>query len=267
MSNFIVIENYLTESQCEDLIKEAGELDKEKFVIIQKKRLFLSNSSFFFFELIKQSKSWQKLNNLLNSDDFLNFCCKKLGLNTELFSRKVFFSKKVEKKYYKEFKLLGSKQLQSIKISSLTKYVALKFLRTLYRKFIYSNFFFWKKIPVELLYDYSKASNGYSNIIHRDTDNRIIVFLIYLNTTDGLGGELGIYRKINNTKIDLVDKIKPTPGKLVLFLNNEETLHGALELKNSSKERCFIYGSFTSLSKNNFIKFSDKQTTELQLYD
>jgi len=78
MSNFIVIENYLTESQCEDLIKEAGELDKEKFVIIQKKRLFLSNSSFFFFELIKQSKSLQKLNNLLNSDDFLNFCCKKL---------------------------------------------------------------------------------------------------------------------------------------------------------------------------------------------
>ena len=45
---------------------------------------------------------------------------------------------------------------------------------------------------MELLYDYSISPNGYFREIHRDSDARTIVFLIYLNdlSSEGTGGDL-----------------------------------------------------------------------------
>ena len=47
-----------------------------------------------------------------------------------------------------------------------------------------------------MLYDYSISPNGYKREIHRDSDARTFVFLLYLNnlSKSGEGGELEIYK-------------------------------------------------------------------------
>ena len=105
--------------------------------------------------------------------------------------------------------------------------------------------------------------------IHRDSDSRTIVFLLYLNklTEGASGGELCLHKyKQKNSKIpsqpqikdcELIERIPPMPGRLVVFLNTHESLHSVNVMKNHSGFRHFLYGSFTLLGKkNNLIKDS-----------
>ena len=43
-----------------------------------------------------------------------------------------------------------------------------------------------------MLWNYAKAGNGYSIEIHRDSDSRLIVFLLYLNELTEEEEDLGI---------------------------------------------------------------------------
>ena len=64
---------------------------------------------------------------------------------------------------------------------------------------------------IELLYDYSKSGNGYGREIHRDSDSRYIVILLYLNDLDdsAKGGSLNIFKlKIALQKPKLTTKIQ-----------------------------------------------------------
>ena len=102
------------------------------------------------------------------------------------------------------------------------------------------------KFPVELLYDYSTALNGYRREIHRDSDNRLIVFLLYLNpiSKEATGGSLDIYKlkdknktsfeaQPKNEDCELVEQIKPDYGKLVIFQNTDVSYHAVSEMKES----------------------------------
>ena len=53
------------------------------------------------------------------------------------------------------------------------------------------------KSSVELLYDYSVSGKSYNREIHRDSDSRLIVFLLYLNEFDEKekGGNLIFLKK------------------------------------------------------------------------
>jgi Rps23 Pro-64 3,4-dihydroxylase Tpa1-like proline 4-hydroxylase len=117
-----------------------------------------------------------------------------------------------------------------------------------------------------LLFDYSIASDGYYNDIHRDSDSRVIVFLLYLNTINSSGGSLSFYKKKGN-QFELVETIKPMPGRLVIFLNEDHSYHGVDIMKETSGSRNFLYGSFTSLNfENPFIK-EKKIRTEFNMYE
>ena len=81
---------------------------------------------------------------------------------------------------------------------------------------------------LELLYDYSKAQNGYSREVHRDSDSRTLVFLIYLNSlsADAKGGSLILHEYKDKTKIspqpdieecNLLKKIEPKEGENGFF--------------------------------------------------
>ena len=49
------------------------------------------------------------------------------------------------------------------------------------------------KRRLTLLYDYSVSNEGYEREIHRDSDSRVIVFLLYLSSIeDDIGGNLEI---------------------------------------------------------------------------
>ena len=157
----------------------------------------------------------------------------------------------------------------------------LRIYRDLFRKIKFSKLFYPNKSAVELLYDYSKAGNGYSREIHRDSDNRLIVFILYLNapskSDNHVGGDFDIYKLINGEKniaqpdrknCEKIENIKPEPGKLIVFLNESESFHGVEEMKNHSDYRYFIYGSFTLLNqKNPYIDNKSKLPTEFHLYD
>ena len=131
------------------------------------------------------------------------------------------------------------------------------------------------------MYDFSKAGNGYSREIHRDSDQRIVVFILYLNSAsekdNHQGGNFDIYKLIDGEKsiakpdiknCEKVKSIRPEQGKLIVFLNENNSFHGVSEMKNHSDFRYFIYGSFTLLSqKSPFITNKSKLDTEFHIYD
>ena len=134
---------------------------------------------------------------------------------------------------------------------------------------------------MELLYEFTKAGNGYSREIHRDTDNRIVVFLLYLNNAptniDHQGGNFDVYKLIEGNKnivkpdeksCKKIESIKPETGKLVVFLNENDSFHGVCEMKNHSDFRYFVYGSFSLLSqKNPYITNKTKLVTDFHIYE
>ena len=151
------------------------------------------------------------------------------------------------------------------KIGSIPPYKLLsisiiRLLDTYFRRLISLKNYLLRKKPLIPLFDYSFSSNGYGREIHRDSDNRLIVVLLYLNDLDQstLGGDLEIY-KIKKEKIeqniyppqpnkkdcDLEYIIKPKKGRLVMFVNQFNSYHGVSEMTDDKRGRHFIYGGFT----------------------
>ena len=65
-----------------------------------------------------------------------------------------------------------------------------------------------------------------------------------------------------------IKSIKPKPGQLIVFLNDNNSFHGVEKMKNHSQSRDFIYGGFTLLNKKNpYIDKNNKVATEFHLYD
>ena len=239
----------------------------------------MHSSSLAFSDLLKKSKEWEFLSKKLNSNEFLDFCKENLKIKENFTLSNFFF---IENPSNSEviYKKLSNEKIKSISSIKLIKYLLFRILRDFTRKIKYSKLFNLRKIPVELLYNYSIAGDGYFREIHRDSDNKVIVFLLYLSEmpNSAEGGSLDIYKlkdKKNNNlaqpKNEMCDKlasVKPKPGRLVIFKNTNDSFHAVNKLKNSNNERHFIYGGFTSLGqKNPFITNRSKLRTEFSIYD
>jgi hypothetical protein len=189
-----------------------------------------------------------------------------LNLKKKDFTVTNFFFNEKPNIFQKKYKHLNSKSISTIGNINLAFYIFYKFYRFFIRKIKYT---FSIKNYVELLYDFSKSPNGYKREIHRDSDSRTIVFLIYLNelNNSGSGGDLKLhhYKDLNvmvpsqpkESECDTIKTIPPKIGRLVTFLNSHDSLHSVSEMKDYDGYRYFLYGSFTLLGKkNNFIKNS-----------
>tara|TARA_B110000503_G_scaffold103314_1_gene154278 strand:- start:317 stop:1159 length:843 start_codon:yes stop_codon:yes gene_type:complete len=280
MIKYKVIPNYINQKECENLINDAENI-LNKFgnrQILSNKRELVQSSSLEFREILKKSKSWIDLHNKISSQDFLNECLKILNVNFSNLELTNFFSPKNKSQHYEDFKKLLTKKVSHISVASLVKILIYK----IYRSFIrILKFSFTSRYFVELLYDFSKAQNGYKREIHRDSDSRTLVFLLYLNnlSSNALGGELNLYEygkheakipsfpNIENCKV--IESIKPKEGTLVIFLNTSDSFHSVTEMSGHSDYRYFLYGSYTLLGKKNpFIKNNlDKLKTEFYLFD
>jgi len=267
--NYQVIKNFISEKECNQLINDAIQIKDEDFLNIQTKRLFLSSSSLEMQMLINKYISWKKLVNILDSQEFLEKCCDTLNIKFKL--KKVnFFNKNINTSsdgYYLEFKKNGNKRLKDLTLKALIKYSLIRFFRFILRNIKFSKIFYLNRIPCELLFDYSKADNGYYNDVHKDSDSRLIIFLLYLNSIDGEGGSLQFYKKDGQNNLSLVESIQPEPGKLVIFSNNDDSYHGVKNMSGSSKMRHFLYGSFTSLNEKNPLVKKKITKTEFHLYE
>jgi hypothetical protein len=135
------------------------------------------------------------------------------------------------------------------------------------------------KLPVELLFDVSRSGNGYANKVHRDSDARCIVFLIYFNEIDGTGGNLDVLRYKGEdsgnppaypleSDCEILESVSPAAGRLVIFENTPYAFHAVQEMVGSSKGRYFCYGGYTSLTGVNpeFTRAKHKSPTEFNLF-
>ena len=279
---YFIVDNFIDKDLCEKLIGAFN----ANYPSLKKKeihggRQFLSSTDLEFNELLKNSDDWKNLERKINSPKFLDFCLDKLELKDKKFSLVNFFKLKNLTNIEKIYKKFSTTQSKLISKKNLVIYILFRIYRDILRKIKFSKLFYPNKSAVELLFDYSKAGNGYKRKIHRDSDNRLVVFLIYLNspstTDENSGGDFDIYKLIDGVKSTAypekknckkIKSIKPESGKLIVFLNNDESFHGVEEMKNHSDYRHFIYGGFTLLNqKNPYIKNKSSVATEFHLYE
>ncbi len=278
---YFIVDNFIDDELCKGLISASSlQNDSKDKTEMHGGRDFLSSTTLQFNDLINKSKDWSILIEKLNSQEFLNFCLKKLDLKRE-FSLVNFFKSRNLNHSQKLYKKIGSTKSRLIPTKALLKYSLKRVFKDITRKIKHSKLFYPKKSAVELLFDYSKAGNGYSRSIHRDSDNRLVVFILYLNspsqTDNHTGGNFDIYNLINKDKnlthpdeknCSKIESIEPKSGKLIVFLNENESFHGVEKMTNHKEFRHFIYGGFTLLNqKNPYIVNQSKVTTEFHLYD
>ena len=278
---YFIIDNFIDESFCNQLIEASdAQNDNKDKTDMHGGRQFLSSTTLQFYELLNHSKDWKNLENKLNSQQFLDYCLNKLEIKKK-FSLVNFFKSRHLTEFQKLYKKLGSTRSRLIPTKSLVMYSFTRILKDVLRKIRFLKIFYPSKSAVELLFDYSKAGNGYSRSIHRDSDHRLVVFILYLNSPSKSdqhkGGNFDIYNLVNGNKsvthpdekdCKKIESIKPGSGKLVVFLNEDNSFHGVEKMTDHIEFRHFIYGGFTLLNeKNPYIINQSKINTEFHLYD
>ncbi|MDC3043610.1 2OG-Fe(II) oxygenase [Candidatus Pelagibacter sp.] len=280
--NYKIIKNFLNSKECENLIKEAQKKSSfENYQKIHNNRFFLTCSNAEFRNLCTKSVNWRELEKKLASEDFFEFCCKTLNLNKDKFEIFNYFKNTKKDDFQKKIERIGFNQLKNLNTSTIIKFTLFRSIRRFLRKIKFSKFFFPLKKPIELLYDYSVAGDGYTREIHRDSDSRLIVFLIYLNTLEAgtKGGNLEIFKlknkndwnnsaKPSRDECEIIDDVIPEAGKLVIFQNGDDSFHSVSKIEKAQNKRHFIYGGFTLLNgKNPYITNKSVLKTEFHLYE
>ncbi len=279
MIKYKVIENFINENECKELIEDAGkflEIKSEREIINNNRQMIIS-TSVTYNELLKNAKNWETLHDKINSHQFYEECLKTFNLDINQYELKNFFFKKELPDIEKKYKNLVNRKFSYLETGTLLK---LLLFRT-YKQILFKiKFLFKKKINLELLFDFSISQKGYKREIHRDSDSRVIVFLLYLNSfkNKGEGGDLNLHELVNNDKKNIpaqpkdencriVESLSPKAGNLVLFLNTAEAFHSVSEMMGEEK-RYFLYGSYTALNKKNpLIKNSaEKLKTDFFLF-
>ena len=204
MTKYKIIENFLNPSDCKNLIKDAEDTFDNigNRQILNNNRELTQSTSIKFRALLNNSKTWRELNKKISSQQFFDKCMNDLQNYDNKFIITNFFSPYFITPQYKKYKELQHKKIGFLSTISILKILGFRFYIFLKRIF---KFKFTNKNYVELIYDYSKAQNGYKREIHRDSDARTLIFLIYLNnlSQNAKGGSLLIheYNKTNKKNI------------------------------------------------------------------
>ena len=262
MINYKIIENFIDEDDCNKLIADAQKilnLNSEKEVLNNNRQL-ISSTSITYNDFVATSQNWSKLHEKLYSSNFYEECLRNLNIEQNDFELCNFFFRKNLTENEKKYKNLINKKFSYLKTGSLIKLISFR----IYKQILFRiKFFLKRKINLELIYDFSISRKGYKREIHRDSDSRVIVFLLYLNTFENNidGGSLNLHEiknknlrsippKPNRNDCNLIRSINPKAGRLVLFLNSADAFHSVTEMV-GNQDRYFLYGSFTALNKKN----------------
>lgn len=270
--NFKIIDDFVEKRDCDILINDLNKLDEKNHqFLMHGGRNSIPITSKSWKNLTDKFSSWKKLNDKLFSKDFyynafnlIKLNKKKYYLSDIIRSKKNYIFENARYNLDKTSRFISIKQL--IIVITYLIYIKLK----IHFSFLI-NKFFKKKLTIELLGDLSIASKGYSREIHRDSDNRICVFLLFLNEISDEGGKLKFFEYKKNDKFPSKPKeedcqpvniIDPKPGRLVIFENTLDAYHSVSEMK-SQEKRFFMYGAFTQLLND---KKSKMNNTEFNYY-
>ena len=281
--NFVKIEGFLDEDTCKHLIDYINSRSSDSDESAHKMmggRTFISSASALMDSFGSGSKVVRDLNEFLLDEKFAKFLHAKLGMKFDGMRKTTLFNKRYEKdSILGRIKKLG--EPQKLRKAGLKLVVG----EILYRSVLY---FRWALVrlrakvsgvrPYELLFDYSVSSNGYENEIHRDTDGRHLVFLIYLNSKKGGdGGEFVFHHpkndnakffnpQPNENEAPIYEIIPPVAGTLVAFENSDWAYHSVPKMRNWEEGRYFIYGAMTFLDDAVRKGSTSRLPSELSLY-
>lgn len=256
-------------------------VDCHKLSNIHGGRFVLPNTSSKFKTLLRESPAWKVFYERISSQEFMSECLEDLGIFDIEVEWQPYFSENFVPKFFKKVDDLRHRRVGEMTLKGLLAFFAYRSLRHFYFFLFRLKRLFSRKLSMDILFDISQAVNGYTREIHRDSDSRLIVFLLYLNEIDkaGVGGTLDLFNYFGKDYDDpdpqpnpkdckLIKAIAPEKGKLVIFKNDNHAFHSVPEMSNFKGKRTFCYGSFTIISgKNPFLNKSNKQVkTEWSLY-
>ena len=109
-------------------------------------------------------------------------------------------------------------------------------------------------------FDFSVAGPGYAREPHRDRDERVLVFLYYINNfNNDKGGNLQIFeyknapneylQKPDVNDLTISHNLHTKRGNLITFMSTPDSIHGVDEIMKSEDKRYFFYGSYSSINK------------------
>ena len=273
----LILDDFLDFEEAQNLINDGEDFIKSQFQsnqVIHGGRIMIPWTSSNFENLIKRSNKWKKFSRKFKKKAYNLFLkeIKNLHSKSEIQKNSIFELKKTTLASIEEFKLTSKlkygsfdkkyKKLLDSKINSVPpdKLITLSIIRLLdsiWRNIFSLKYFLFGKKPLIPLFDYSFSRNGYGREIHRDSDNRLVVVLLYLNTldNDSEGGDLEIYKlnqdhqsyppQPDKNDCELQYKIQPKSGRLLMFINQFNSYHAVSEMINNKKGRHFLYGGFT----------------------
>lgn len=281
---YLVIDNFIDESLCKNLVSSVNNSESELFSenIIHNGRNFISCTSEDFLKLKNLNYFWKDFSTFLESKDFAKFSFSKLDLKIDSYEFINLYKSGELFSFLKNKKRYNAQNINNLSSKRIIWFLLLRFFQRILLNLRLAKYFFLNKNPLELLFDFSIAQNGYSLPIHRDTDARIVIFLIYLNdvSENSKGGNFNIFKLKENeeffpknpnpSECSLVESIPPKMGRAIFIDGSMDSYHSVDEMINHNEKRYFIYGSFTSLLKRNDSidhKKTEKYDTEFNLYE
>ena len=300
----LIVDNFIDNQEGEKLTTDGKIFIKSEAknnTVVHGGRILIPFSSDKFKRLTKISKSWnnfykifkvrslklflKELDNVKNLSEISKTSIDELKLISLKDTEEYKLLNKLNLKLLeKKYNNLLEKKVGSIPPSKLFSVSTIRLFDNYWRKLKSLIQYLFGEKPILPLFDYSFSSNGYGREIHRDSDNRLIVVLLYLNNLgeSTSGGDLEIHKlkkskrkhnlyspqpKKNDCELQYV--IKPKRGRLIMFINQHNSYHAVSEMINDEEGRHFLYGGFTypsSLFVNSKRLSRSKLKTEMFLY-
>ncbi|MDA7598996.1 2OG-Fe(II) oxygenase [Alphaproteobacteria bacterium] len=216
----IRIDHFLTTDILDQLTYELKDVNFGSLFLTMGGRNLVSNEEKKFFKIKKQIKCLELIYNHMNTICFYEKISNELSLDLD--TKKYFFNKNAA--------LAKESLIQKIKRKLISLFYKQLFLRI----------------------DISLSKEGYKREPHRDINERIIVFLLYLSDlNEDTGGVLQFFksydesypRQPNEEMLELITELKPQKNMFVAFESSLNSYHGVSLLKKD--ERLFIYGGFS----------------------
>ena len=283
VQDLLVVDEWLDSDTCQRLMNDGDLLcPTTKGRVFHGGRHFVPNTSDNWNRLCRESDAWRSLERRLGSREFLSWIMSELGSgsgSSDLVPVQLYSApRSAIARFFRGPEVVElPRRSQPLKWAKSSLYHALLGLRRRIR--FHLTRILHRRNAVELLCDYSRASNGYGRVIHRDSDMRRYVFLLYLNTLDDAdGGDLDVYRLADpsngspawpdDNQCVLERSVRPAEGRLVVFRNAHDSFHGVSTMQGHDSIRHFIYGGFTQLGGTNpdMIGSTEAISTEFHLY-
>ena len=278
---FLVWQNFLDLETCRTLITDAETFSAgARTPYVMGGRSIMASTSVRFTDLGTASPIWSSLVTMIQSKHLSDQLSELLDIDTKYVNSPVFTVRNTTlAKFVK--KARTSIQKASLSTSSLRQIALLLALRTLFAFRRWAFGFGWRlrgRVAYELLFDYSIGIRGYEREIHRDSDSRDIVFLLYLNSTESVEGGLlqlhqlkkGGHLKPQPDPADCILHlaIEPKAGTLVAFQNTANSYHSVRRILGENTQRHFLYGGFTRLrGRSDSFRGQSHLATDWTLYN